>query len=155
MFILVIINTHHFEAILRTYSMKYLVSRKDRTSISTISMGHSLEEICREVYPILRNKKNTTIIKTWHATLPKRFLLSVWQDMNEVANFVDGSLSGCATNNLNDPPFTPSKSLWSAWLMWQGVCDILNLQGYIWTIGQGSLHITFTGKGMWTPHKET
>jgi len=30
--------------------------------------------------------------------------------MNEISNFIPGSTNGCAQNDLNYPPFTPSKS---------------------------------------------
>jgi len=35
---------------------------------------------------------------------------AIFQDMNEVANFVPGSSSGCDENDFNYPPFTPRKS---------------------------------------------
>ncbi|XP_042638461.1 uncharacterized protein LOC103207213 [Orycteropus afer afer] len=63
----------------------------------------------------------------------------IWIDMNEVANFVDGSVSGCSTNNLNYPPFTPrvldgylfSKTLcMDAVQHWGKQYDVHNLYGY-------------------------
>lgn len=36
-----------------------------------------------------------------------------FQDMNEISNFVQGSSNGCAQNDLNYPPFTPSKSIFN------------------------------------------
>ncbi|XDB49452.1 hypothetical protein AB1E18_003025 [Capra hircus] len=63
----------------------------------------------------------------------------IWIDMNEVANFVDGSVSGCSTSNLNYPPFTPkildgylfSKSIcMDAVQHWGRQYDVHNLYGY-------------------------
>ncbi|KAI4585152.1 hypothetical protein MJG53_006686 [Ovis ammon polii x Ovis aries] len=63
----------------------------------------------------------------------------IWIDMNEVANFVDGSVSGCSTSNLNYPPFTPkildgylfSKSIcMDAVQHWGQQYDVHNLYGY-------------------------
>ncbi|XP_058387671.1 maltase-glucoamylase isoform X3 [Diceros bicornis minor] len=63
----------------------------------------------------------------------------IWIDMNEVANFVDGSVSGCSTSNLNYPPFTPRvldgylfrKSLcMDAVQHWGKQYDVHNLYGY-------------------------
>ncbi|XP_036037737.1 maltase-glucoamylase, intestinal [Onychomys torridus] len=63
----------------------------------------------------------------------------IWIDMNEVSNFVDGSVSGCSTNNLNYPPFTPkildgrlfSKTLcMDAIQHWGKQYDVHNLYGY-------------------------
>ncbi|XP_022435011.1 maltase-glucoamylase, intestinal isoform X2 [Delphinapterus leucas] len=63
----------------------------------------------------------------------------IWIDMNEVSNFVDGSVSGCSTNNLNYPPFTPRildgylfcKSLcMDAVQHWGKQYDVHNLYGY-------------------------
>uniref|UniRef100_A0A8I6AK41 Maltase-glucoamylase 2 n=1 Tax=Rattus norvegicus TaxID=10116 RepID=A0A8I6AK41_RAT len=63
----------------------------------------------------------------------------IWIDMNEVSNFVDGSVSGCSQNNLNYPPFTPkvldgnlfSKTLcMDAVQHWGKQYDVHNLYGY-------------------------
>ncbi|XP_052029484.1 maltase-glucoamylase [Apodemus sylvaticus] len=63
----------------------------------------------------------------------------VWIDMNEVSNFVDGSVSGCSQNNWNYPPFTPkvldghlfSKTLcMDAVQHWGKQYDVHNLYGY-------------------------
>ncbi|XP_077637215.1 maltase-glucoamylase [Crocuta crocuta] len=63
----------------------------------------------------------------------------IWIDMNEVSNFVDGSISGCSTSNLNYPPFTPRildgylfcKSLcMDAVQHWGKQYDVHNLYGY-------------------------
>ncbi|XP_003791606.1 maltase-glucoamylase, intestinal [Otolemur garnettii] len=63
----------------------------------------------------------------------------IWIDMNEVSNFVDGSVSGCSTSNLNYPPFTPRvldgylfiKTLcMDAVQHWGKQYDVHNLYGY-------------------------
>lgn len=59
--------------------------------------------------------------------------------MNEVSNFVDGSVSGCSTSNLNYPPFTPR--ILDGYLFCRSLCmdavqhwgkqyDVHNLYGY-------------------------
>uniref|UniRef100_A0A8D2KQH1 alpha-glucosidase n=1 Tax=Varanus komodoensis TaxID=61221 RepID=A0A8D2KQH1_VARKO len=67
----------------------------------------------------------------------------LWIDMNEVSNFVKGSKSGCAMNNLNYPPFTPR--ILDSLMYSKTVCmdavqiagkqyDVHSLYGYFMTI---------------------
>ncbi|XP_052008312.1 sucrase-isomaltase, intestinal-like [Xyrauchen texanus] len=64
---------------------------------------------------------------------------ALWIDMNEVSSFVKGSNKGCADNNLNYPPFTPSilddlmysKTLcMDAKQKWGNHYDVHSLYGY-------------------------
>ncbi|XP_033832313.1 sucrase-isomaltase, intestinal [Periophthalmus magnuspinnatus] len=64
---------------------------------------------------------------------------ALWIDMNEVANFKKGSVTGCASNNLNYPPYTPkildevmySKTLcMDAKQAWGNHYDVHSLYGY-------------------------
>ncbi|XP_069853023.1 uncharacterized protein [Dipodomys merriami] len=80
----------------------------------------------------------------------------IWIDMNEVSNFVDGSISGCATNTLNHPPFTPrvldgylfAKTLcMDAVQQWGKQYDVHNLYGYSMAIAtEGAVKTVFPGK---------
>ncbi|CAO2603305.1 MGAM [Lemmus lemmus] len=76
--------------------------------------------------------------------------------MNEVANFVDGSYSGCAINKLNYPPFTPKildGKLFSMTLCmdaiqhWGKHYDVHNLYGYSMAIATaGAVKTVFPDK---------
>ncbi|CAG07202.1 unnamed protein product, partial [Tetraodon nigroviridis] len=64
---------------------------------------------------------------------------ALWIDMNEVSNFKKGSVTGCETNKLNYPPYTPkildevmySKTLcMDAQQAWGNHYDVHSLYGY-------------------------
>uniref|UniRef100_A0A8C4JJE3 alpha-glucosidase n=1 Tax=Dromaius novaehollandiae TaxID=8790 RepID=A0A8C4JJE3_DRONO len=99
----------------------------------------------------------------------------IWIDMNEVANFVQGSKDGCEQNDLNYPPFTPcildgllySKTLcMDAVQMWGRQYDVHSLFGYSMILstkqaidslfpGKRSLLLsrsTFAGSGKYSGH---
>nr|XP_026694311.1 LOW QUALITY PROTEIN: lysosomal alpha-glucosidase-like [Ciona intestinalis] len=98
----------------------------------------------------------------------------LWIDMNEPANFVAGSTSGCATNALNNPPYKPK--IWGDILADKTMCpdhlhklgnhyDVHNLYGW----SQSNVTIlsataatgkrpfvvsrsTYVGSGQWAAH---
>ncbi|XP_052660788.1 sucrase-isomaltase, intestinal [Harpia harpyja] len=80
----------------------------------------------------------------------------IWIDMNEVSNFVKGSKKGCAQNDLNYPPFTPSildKLMFSKTLCmdavqkWGKHYDVHSLYGYSMAIStQKVIKALFPGK---------
>ena len=98
----------------------------------------------------------------------------IWIDMNEPANFVTGSLTGCANNSLNYPPYKPHTE--GADLLQKTICldsrqyfgshyDTHSLYGWSQTeptlrgareaTGSRSLVLsrsTFVGSGRWTAH---
>lgn len=99
----------------------------------------------------------------------------IWIDMNEVASFVDGSVTGCSKSNLNYPPFTPgvldgflfSKTLcMDAVQHWGKQYDVHNLYGYSMAIAtvEAAKHVfpnkrgfvltrsTFAGSGKFAGH---
>uniref|UniRef100_A0AAX7UK94 alpha-glucosidase n=1 Tax=Astatotilapia calliptera TaxID=8154 RepID=A0AAX7UK94_ASTCA len=74
----------------------------------------------------------------WWSPLTEIYCMSL-QDMNEVSNFKQGSAKGCASNNLNYPPFIPnildnlmySKTLcMDAKQSWGNHYDVHSLYGY-------------------------
>uniref|UniRef100_A0A8C3J7A0 alpha-glucosidase n=1 Tax=Calidris pygmaea TaxID=425635 RepID=A0A8C3J7A0_9CHAR len=80
----------------------------------------------------------------------------IWIDMNEVSSFIPGSKSGCAPNDLNYPPFTPSivdKVMYSKTLCmdavqkWGKHYDVHSLYGYSMAIStQKAIEALFPGK---------
>ncbi|XP_036392320.1 maltase-glucoamylase, intestinal [Megalops cyprinoides] len=99
-----------------------------------------------EVWPgqtVFPDYTNPACIEWWVDEI-ERFYKEVkhdalWIDMNEVANFLKGSTKGCAANNLNYPPFTPSvldgvmysKTLcMDAKQTWGNHYDVHSLYGY-------------------------
>ncbi|NXS39438.1 SUIS protein, partial [Balaeniceps rex] len=80
----------------------------------------------------------------------------IWIDMNEVSNFIKGSKNGCAQNDLNYPPFTPSildqlmfsKTLcMDAVQKWGKHYDVHSLYGYSMAIStQKVIQALFPGK---------
>uniref|UniRef100_H2YDF9 alpha-glucosidase n=1 Tax=Ciona savignyi TaxID=51511 RepID=H2YDF9_CIOSA len=98
----------------------------------------------------------------------------LWIDMNEPANFVTGSTEGCASNNLNNPPYMPK--IWGNVLAEKTMCpdhrhklgnhyDVHNLYGWsqsnvtiksaVASTGKRPFVIsrsTFVGSGQWAAH---
>eukprot|EP00075_Anas_platyrhynchos_P031081 XP_027320334.1 sucrase-isomaltase, intestinal [Anas platyrhynchos] len=80
----------------------------------------------------------------------------IWIDMNEISNFVQGSSNGCAQNDLNYPPFTPSildKLMFSKTLCmdavqkWGKHYDVHSLYGYSMAISTNeAIKTVFPGK---------
>nr|XP_016847510.1 PREDICTED: sucrase-isomaltase, intestinal [Anolis carolinensis] len=96
-------NNTPYETYRRGNEMKVWVNESD--GIKPL-IGEVWPGIC--VYPDFSNPDTVTWwsneCDTFHKTIP---FDGLWIDMNEVSNFVKGSTSGCAQNNLNYPPFTP------------------------------------------------
>ena len=47
------------------------------------------------------------ILTTWGFLEADYIVFSMLQDMNEVSDFVDGSLDGCPHTKYDYPPYTP------------------------------------------------
>ncbi|KFP91630.1 Sucrase-isomaltase, intestinal, partial [Apaloderma vittatum] len=128
------------------------------------------------VYPDFTNPDCTSWwveeCKIFYDTVPYD---GIWIDMNEVSNFIRGSIKGCAQNDLNYPPFTPcildrllfAKTIcMDAVQKWGLQYDVHSLYGYSMAIstrkaieslfpGKRSFlfsRSTFIGSGNYTAH---
>ncbi|XP_013915888.1 PREDICTED: maltase-glucoamylase, intestinal-like, partial [Thamnophis sirtalis] len=96
-------NNTPYEAYLRGEQMKVWINESNGTS-----------PLIGEVWPgttVFPDFSSPEAVQWWvyecnnfHKTIN---FDGLWIDMNEVSNFVKGSKTGCASNNLNYPPFTP------------------------------------------------
>lgn len=90
-----------------TLGIKMDIFVKDSTNQTLI--GKVWNDSGRTVFPDFTNERTidywTKLFKDFHSQI---HFDGAWIDMNEVSNFVDGSLSGCPTNNkLDSPPYSP------------------------------------------------
>ncbi|KAI8495115.1 hypothetical protein Bbelb_271010 [Branchiostoma belcheri] len=70
----------------------------------------------------------------------------LWIDMNEPSNFLNGSLSGCATNTRNHPPYLPGNAMRSILPSKRGV--VLTRSSFAGT-GQFASHWLGDNKAAW------
>uniref|UniRef100_A0A8B9FM50 alpha-glucosidase n=1 Tax=Amazona collaria TaxID=241587 RepID=A0A8B9FM50_9PSIT len=184
-----------FAAYMHEYGQKYIIILDPAISTQSLSDGNPYESYTRgeskkvwvnesdgvtpligEVWPgetVFPDFTNPDCTSWWveectlfYNTVPYD---GIWIDMNEVANFVQGSKNGCEQNDLNYPPFTPSildKLMFSKTLCmdavqkWGKQYDVHSLYGYSIVIealfpGKRSFLIsrsTFAGSGKYTGH---
>uniref|UniRef100_A0A8B9C233 alpha-glucosidase n=1 Tax=Anser brachyrhynchus TaxID=132585 RepID=A0A8B9C233_9AVES len=172
----------NFASYLHNYGKKYIIILDPAISTKTLSDGSEYGSYTRgqskrvwvnesdgitpligEVWPgetVFPDYTNPDCTSWWveecrlfYNTVPYD---GIWIDMNEISNFVQGSNKGCAQNDLNYPPFTPSildKLMFSKTLCmdavqkWGKHYDVHNLYGYSMAISTNEvINTVFPGK---------
>ncbi|KAM9274801.1 sucrase-isomaltase, intestinal [Cariama cristata] len=170
-----------FAAYMHSYGQKYIIILDPAISTQNLVDGNPYESYVRggskvwvndsdgvtalrgevwpgeTVFPDFTNPDCTS----WWVEECKRFYDivpydGIWIDMNEVSNFIKGSINGCAPNDLNYPPFTPNivdKLMFSKTLCmdavqkWGKHYDVHSLYGYSMAIStQKAIEAVFPGK---------
>uniref|UniRef100_A0A8B9D7E5 alpha-glucosidase n=1 Tax=Anser cygnoides TaxID=8845 RepID=A0A8B9D7E5_ANSCY len=172
----------NFASYLHNYGKKYIIILDPAISTKTLSDGSEYGSYTRgqskrvwvnesdgitpligEVWPgetVFPDYTNPDCTSWWveecrlfYNTVPYD---GIWIDMNEISNFVQGSNKGCAQNDLNYPPFTPSildKLMFSKTLCmdavqkWGKHYDVHSLYGYSMAISTNEvINTVFPGK---------